>query len=145
MRAALGEGSWPCQRDEPQWLAPAWRWERLLAILESWERDHPGGGPHPDTSAWQASLDRRIPGATSAQQAAAVWSWHARAQREPRAITGATFGHRTPSVIEQAVGARASDPDWDTRLASSLADFSLDGPQWPASLLRSPQSEAAPQ
>jgi hypothetical protein len=118
MRAALGQGSWPCQPDEPQWLAPAWQWERLLAILESWEGDHPGGGPHPGTGSWQARLGRRIP--------------------------GATFGHRTPSVIEQAVGARATDPDWDARLASSLADFTLDGPQWPASLLRRLPAEAAP-
>jgi len=144
MRAALGDGAWPCQRDEPHWLAPAWQPERLLAILESRERDHPGGGPHPDTAAWQERLGRRIPGSTCAQQAAAVWAWHARAQRDPAAITGATFGHRTPSVIEQAVGARASDPDWHVELASALADFTFDGPQWPASLLRREQNEAAP-
>jgi hypothetical protein len=145
MRAALGDGPWPCQRDEPQWLAPAWQWERLLAILESWERDHPGSGPHPDTPAWQALLGRRIPGITCAQQATAVWSWHARAQRDPRAITGTTFGHRTPSVIEQATGARVTDPDWDAQLALALADFTIDGPPWPATLLRQPQDETAPQ
>jgi hypothetical protein len=145
MHAALGDGAWPCQRDEPQWLAPAWQWERLVAILESREREHPGGGPHPDTAAWQARLGRRIPGNTCAEQAAAVWSWHARAQRDLAGVTGVTLGYRTPSVIERAVGAQAADPDWDARLAGALADFTFDGPQWPASLLRRPQAEAVPQ
>jgi hypothetical protein len=145
MRAAVGDGARPCQRDEPQWLAPGWQWERLVAILESREREHPGGGPHPDTAAWQARLGRRIPGSTCAEQAAAVWSWHARAQRDLAAITSVTLGYRAPSVIEQAVGAQAADPDWEARLAGALADFTFDGPQWPASLLRRPQAEAVPQ
>jgi hypothetical protein len=143
MRAALGDGHRACQPDEPQWLASAWQWERLLAILESWERDHPGSGPHPETASWQARLGRRIPGVTCAQQCAAVWSWHTSAQRDPRAITAAVFGHRTPSAIEQAVGARATDPDWNARLAGALADFTFNGPPWPAVLLTRPQPEAA--
>jgi hypothetical protein len=141
---AILDGTWPCQPDEPQWLAHAWQWERLATILESRERDHPGGGPHPDTASWEARIGRRIPGASCAQQASAVWSWHARAQRDPRAITGATFGQRTPSVIEQAAGARVTDPDWDARLTGALADFTFHGPQWAASLLGRPAAEALP-
>jgi hypothetical protein len=143
MRAVL-DGSWPCQPDEPQWLAPAWQWERLVTILEAWEHDQPGGGPHPDTASWEARIGRRIPGTTCAQQAAAVWSWHARAHRDPRAIADATFGQRAPSVIEQAAGARVADPDWDARLAGVLADFTFHGPQWAATLLGRPATEVVP-
>jgi hypothetical protein len=143
MRAVL-DGTWPCQADEPQWLAPAWQWERLAAILESWEAGHPGGGPHPDTASWEARIGRRIPGTTCAQQAAAIWSWHARAQRDPRAIADTTFGQRTPCVIEQATGARVTDPDWDARLAGALADFTFHGSQWATSLLRRPAAEEVP-
>jgi hypothetical protein len=93
---------------------------------------------------WEARLGRRIPGVTCAQQATAVFSWHARAQRDPRQVTAAVFGHRTPSAFEHAVGAHASDPAWDTRLTGALADFTFTGPPWPATLLRRPHAEAAP-
>ena len=116
-----------------------------MTILESWEAAHPGGGPRPDTAAWQARLGRRIPGVTCAEQAAALWSWHTSAQRDPRAIAGATFGQRTPSVIEQAAAARAADPDWDARITGALSDFTFHGSQWATSLLSRPaQPEAVP-
>jgi hypothetical protein len=38
-------------------------------------------------------------------------------------------------MIEQATGARVTDPDWDARLTGALTDFTFHGPQWAASLL----------
>jgi hypothetical protein len=94
--------------------------------------------------AWQLTQIPRVPQRSGAQQVTAVWSWHTSAQRDPRAITGTIFGHRTPRAIEQAVGAHASDPDWSARLTGALADFTFNGPPWPATLLSRPQAEAAP-
>jgi uncharacterized protein len=137
---ALGGQQWLCTREEPQWLAPAWRWALVLDSLLSHDRDHPGAGPHPRTAEWEAACGRTIPGSTCAQQLEAVRHWDAAARRDQRRVRTTLFGLHTPSAIEQAAGASASDPDWDIRLADALADFP--GSHWPLDQLRPPAQEA---
>jgi hypothetical protein len=140
MRGALDEGRWTCDPHEPRWLAPAWQWAGLLDELRAFDRDHPGGGPHPRTPELQARYARDIPSATCAEQAAAVQRWHDTAQRDPQDLHAVAFGVRTPSAVEQAVGARAASPDWDQRLADALADFPDSG--WALEQLRVVPAEA---
>jgi hypothetical protein len=123
MRAALDEGRWACDAQEPQWLAPAWRWAGLLDELRTWDRDHPGTGQHPRTRDLEVRHSRAIPGSTCAEQAATVQRWHDAAQRDPEILRVVALGVRLPSGVEQAVGARISDPEWSLRLAAALADF----------------------
>lgn len=139
MRAALDEGRWACHAHEPQWLAPAWQWAGLLDELRTWDRDHPGPGPHPRTQELQARHCRAIPGRTCAEQAAIVQRWHDAAQRDPEALRIVALGVRSPSGVEQAVGARIADPDWHRRLAAALADFSAT--DWVTAQLALPDSE----
>ena len=63
MRAALDEGRWACDAHEPQWLAPAWQWAGLLDGLRTWDRDHPGAGPHPRTQDWKPCIPGPSPAA----------------------------------------------------------------------------------
>ncbi len=123
MRAALDEGRWACDAHEPQWLAPAWQWAGLLDELRTWDRDHPGAGPHPRTQDLEARYSRAIPGRTCAEQAATVQRWHDAAQRDPGTLRAVAFGVRSPSAVERAVGARTAGADWDQRLADALTDF----------------------
>jgi uncharacterized protein len=123
MRAALDEGRWACDAHEPQWLAAAWQWAGLLDELRTWDRDHPGGGPHPRTQELAVLYSRAIPGSTCAEQAATVRRWHDAAQRDPDTLRAVAFGVRAPSAVEHAVGARTTGGDWDQRLADALADF----------------------
>jgi uncharacterized protein len=123
MGAALDDGRWACQRHEPQWLAPAYQWAGLLDELRAWDRDHPGSSPHPRTRELEALYARAVPGRTCAEQACAVQRWHGGAQRDPAVLRMIALGARTPSAIEQAVGARVTGGDWDRCLAAALADF----------------------
>ena len=142
MRAALDEGRWACDAHEPQWLAPAWQWAGLLDELRTWDRDHPGAGPHPRTQDLQARHSRAIPGSTCAEQAATVQRWHDAAQRDPETLRVVALGVRSPSGVEQAVGARIADPDWNPRLAAALADFPAT--DWVPAQLALPDTEAGP-
>ena len=48
MHAALDDGRWLCDQQEPQWLAPPYRWALVLDGLQAHHRRDPGAGPHPD-------------------------------------------------------------------------------------------------
>ncbi|MBV9450730.1 MAG: ATP-binding protein [Streptosporangiaceae bacterium] len=134
MRARLDNGRWLCASEEPQWLAPPYRWAPLLDHLRDWCADHPGGGPHPSTRDWEAATGRVIPSDTSAAQLDAVQAWHDASQRDSKQVHAALFGTRPVSAIEQAIGARADHPDWTRRLADAFTAF-LDC-RWPIDLLR---------
>jgi len=142
MRAALDDGRWACDAHEPQWLAPAWQWAGLLDELRTWDRDHPGTGPHPRTQDLQARHSRPIPGSTCAEQAAAVQRWHDAAQRDRETLRVVALGVRSPSGVEQAVGPRIADPDWNPRLVAALADFPAT--DWVPAQLAPPDTKAEP-
>jgi uncharacterized protein len=123
MRAALDEQRWLCERREPRWLAPAYRWVLLLDDLRAYDRDHPGAGPHPCTARWEAVYARAVPGGSCDGQVQAVRRWHDAAQRDQQQVRAVTFGTWQPSALEQTIGARANDPDWEQCLADALTAF----------------------
>ena len=129
-----------CAREEPQWLAPAYRWALVLDGLRGHDRDHPDTGPHPRTTEWQAAHGRAIPGGTCAEQLEAVQRWDTAARRDQQQARVIRLGAHTPFSIEQAIGVPVTDPDWDARLTEALADFP--GSSWPLDELRPPAGEA---
>jgi hypothetical protein len=140
MRGALDTQQWLCAREEPQWLAPAYRWALVLDALRGHERDHPGTGPHARTAEWEAAYGRAIPGSTCGEQLAAVQRWDSAARRDQKQISTIRLGTHAHSAIEQAAGARISDSAWDERLTEALADFP--GCSWPLEQFRPPPEEA---
>ena len=42
IRSRISRGSWLCQREEPKWLAPAYKWTLVLDALKSADRKNPG-------------------------------------------------------------------------------------------------------
>ena len=42
IRSRVSRGSWLCQREEPKWLAPAYKWTLVLDALKSADRKNPG-------------------------------------------------------------------------------------------------------
>jgi len=134
IRTALDDGGWVCDQHEPQWLAPPYRWALVLDSLQALHRRDPGAGPHPRTAEWQAAYARAIPGADCASQLQTVRRWYDTDQRDPQQIRAVGYGTRPVSAIEQAVGARAADQDWEQRLADALTAFR--DCRWPLDYLR---------
>jgi uncharacterized protein len=133
MRAALDEQRWLCDRAEPAYLAPCYRWALVLDSLTAYERCHADGGRHPDSSGWEATYGQPVPGATCASQLATVQRWHAASQADRQAVRTVAFGNRSPAAIEHAIGTHATSDDWDQRLADALTAFR--DCRWPADYL----------
>jgi hypothetical protein len=123
MRAALEEDRWLCETNEPQWLAPPYQWALVLDSLRTRHRRDPEAGPDPRTAEWEAAYSRAIPGQTCADQLELVQRWHDTGQRDQQQVHAVAYGTRPASVLEHAVGARVSDPDWEQRLADALTAF----------------------
>jgi hypothetical protein len=134
LRAALDNDRWLCDQHEPQWLAPPFRWALVLDGLRALHRRDPGAGPHPRTPEWEATYARAIPGDTCARQLETVQRWYDTDQRDPKQVRAVGYGTRPASAIEQAAGARATDQDWEQRLADALTAL-LDC-RWPLDYLR---------
>jgi uncharacterized protein len=139
---ALASGQWACAREEPQWLAPAYRWALVLDALRGHERDHPGTGPHPRTTEWEAAYGRAMPGSTCAEQVEAVHRWDTAARRDQQRARTTLLGAHPYPAIEQAIGARLTDPGWHDAITAALADFP--GTSWPLDQLRPPAEVAPP-
>jgi hypothetical protein len=142
MRAVLEISGPPCDVDEPEWLAPAYRWSVLADHLRDYDRDHPGAGRHPGTPGWEAFYGRVIPGATCAEQLQAVRAWDETARRDQHQVAILTWGTRTPSAVEQAIGARRHDPGWDEWFVEALGGFP--GARWPIDQFRQPPPQGEP-
>jgi len=134
MHAALDEDRWLCDTSEPQWLAPPCRWALVLDSLRSLHRRDPGAGPHPRTPEWEAAYSRAIGGETCASQLETVQRWYDTDQRDQQQVRAVVYGTRPVNAFEQAVGAHATDQDWQQRLADALTAFQ-DCP-WPLDLPR---------
>ncbi len=134
MHAAADGGRWLCDQHEPQWLAPPYRWALVLDSLQSLDRRDPAAGPHPRTAEWEATYGRALPGQTCVSQLQTVQRWYDTDQRDQRQVRAVAYGTRPASAIEQAVGARCSDPDWPQCLADTLAAFH--DCRWPSDYLR---------
>jgi len=123
IRSRLARGSWLCQREEPAWLAPAYRWTLVLDALKSADRKNPGAGPHPRTSEWERTYGQAIAGDTCARQVGTVQRWYDAAQRYGWEVRAVAFGVDGLSGIESAAGARAEDDDFEERLTGYLGQF----------------------
>jgi hypothetical protein len=134
MHAALDEQRWLCDRAEPAYLAPAYRWALVLDSLTAAHRSHPDAGRHRDSDAWEAAYGQPVPGDTCASQLATVQRWHAAAQADRQAVRTVAFEARTPAALEHAIGSRAGSDDRDQRLAGALTAFH--DCRWPADYLR---------
>ena len=134
IRTALEDGGWLCEQDEPQWLAPPYRWALVLDSLRALHRRDPAAGPHPRTAEWEVTYARAIPGPDCASQLQTVQRWYDTDQRDHQQVRAVSYGTRPASAIEQAVGARAADQDWEQRLADALAAFR--DCRWPLDYLR---------
>ena len=123
IRSRVSRGSWLCQREEPKWLAPAYKWTLILDALKSADRKSPGAGPHPRSSEWERTYGQVIAGETCARQVGTVQRWYDGAQRDGWEVRAVAFGVDSPSSVERAVGASAEDDDFDERLAGYLDQF----------------------
>jgi hypothetical protein len=123
MHAALDEDRWLCGQQEPEWLAPPYRWALVLDSLRAQERREPGRRPHPHTPEWEAAYSRAFGGQTCADQLEAVQRWHQAGQRDQQEVRAVGYGTRPASLIKQVIGARTGDPDREQRLADALAAF----------------------
>jgi hypothetical protein len=139
MRRGLADGTWLCDREEPQYLAPPYRWVLVLESLHKASRDGQAGppGPHPRSAEWEQAYGRPIPGSSCARQLDAVSGWHQEDQRDAGVISAVAWGLRPDTAIERAVGTRASDPAWTGRLARQLAVF-CHACRWPLDYLKPP-------
>ena len=123
IRSRVSRESWLCQREEPKWLAPAYKWTLVLDALKSADRKNPGAGRHPRSSEWERTYGQAITGDTCARQVGTVQRWYDGAQRDDWEVRAVAFGVDTPSDIEKAVGARAEDDDFEERLTGYLDQF----------------------
>jgi hypothetical protein len=133
MRAALDDHHWLCERAEPAYLAPCYRWALILDSLKTHDRKHPGAPRHPRSAAWEATYGQPLPGDTCARQLGTVQRWYDDDQRNQDLVTAVAFGTHSPTAIEHAIGAHPADEDWDQRLAGALAAFR--DCRWPAGYL----------
>ena len=141
MRQAVSDGTPGCAAEEPQYLAPPYRWALVRDALRT---AAPGEGRHPRSEEWERTYGQPIPGRTAAQQARLVGRWHARDQRDTQAVAAVIWGTRPRTAIEQAVGCRADDLGWPAQLAEMLTAFARS--PWPRALLRRspPRSHTTP-
>ncbi len=123
MRSRVSRRAWFCQREEPGWLAPAYRWALVLDALRLADRKDPGAGPHPRGPEWERTYGQAVTGDTCARQVAAVQRWHDAARRDTEQVRAVAFGVDHPSGVERAVGARAEDDDFEERLTGHLDEF----------------------
>jgi hypothetical protein len=131
MRQAASDGTPGCAAEEPQYLAPPYRWALVRDALRT---AAPGEGRHPRSEEWEHAYGQPVPGRTAAQQFRSVSRWHARDQRDAQAVAAVIWGTRPRPAIEQAVGCPADDPGWPAQLAQMLTAFARS--PWPRTLLR---------
>jgi len=136
MRQALADGSWLCDREEPRYLAPSYRWVLVLERLEQACREEQDGR-HPRSEEWERTYGRAIPGPDCAAQLAAVARWHAGTQRDSAEVRAVAWGRRPAPVLERAAGATAGDPDWTERVGFLLDAFTQPC-RWPLDYLLPP-------
>ena len=123
IRARVAPGTWLCQREEPRWLAPAYKWTLVLDALKTADRKNPGAGPHPRSPEWERIYGQAIAGDTCARQVGTVQRWYDGAQRDAWEVRAVAFGVDSPSTVERAVGADAEDDDFEDRLTGYLDQF----------------------
>jgi len=126
-----------CAAQEPEYLAPPYRWALVRDVLRPAYRT-PGTGRHPHSAEWERAYGTPIPGATGKDQFITVTRWYLRDQRDSRAVAATIWGSRPRPAIERAVGTPAGSDDWAAQLTEALEAFA--GLSWPRDLLTSKPS-----
>ena len=135
MRQVISEGTLGCASEEPEYLAPPYRWMLVRGALRTAAPDE---GRHPRSDEWEHAYGEPIPGATAAQQLRVINRRFTRDQRDTQAVAIVIWGNRPSPAIEQAIGADAASDDWPARLADALTSFAR--LPWPRKLLTRPAS-----
>jgi len=91
MRQQLADGTWLCGREEPQYLAPPYRWVLVFESLQKAVRDGQDGR-HPRSAEWEQAYGRDIPGESCARQFDAVKRWYQDDQRDAGTISAVAWG-----------------------------------------------------
>jgi hypothetical protein len=133
-------GTLVCSSEEPQYLAPAYQWVLIEDDLRETCQAAVTTRPHPSTSHWEQQYGRQIPGRTCEEQLRAVHHWHARAQRDTRAITAAIWGTRPHTAIEQAVAGHVTDDTWTDQFNDAIDAFTQT--EWTPNLLTASTGKA---
>jgi hypothetical protein len=133
MRRVISDGHPGCANEEPQYLAPPWRWMLVRGALRT---EAPGAGRHPRSDEWEHAYGEPVPGAAAAQQLRVVNRRFTRDQRDTPAVHAVLWGTRPRPAIEQAIGVSADSEDWPDRLADALTPFAR--MPWPRKLLIPP-------
>jgi DNA helicase HerA-like ATPase len=123
IRSGLTRDKWLCEREEPKWLAPCYKWTLVLDALKTLDRKSPGTGPHPRSAEWERTYGQAIVGETCARQVGTVQRWYDAGQRDARQVRAVAFGVDEASAIERAVGAGAESDDFEERLTGYLDQF----------------------
>jgi DNA helicase HerA-like ATPase len=142
MRQGLDDGTWLCALEEPQYLAPPYRWALVRDVLRDAGQDGEEPGRHPRSTEWEHTYGQPVPGESWAAQLEAVQRRYAQDQRDTGLNAAVAWGIRPGRVIERAVGARASDEDWSERLADALGAFRAVG--WVPGYLSNPGADGPP-
>ena len=61
IRSRVSRGSWLCQREEPKWLAPAYKWTLVLDTLKAADRKNPGPARTRGVRNGSGRTGRRLP------------------------------------------------------------------------------------
>jgi uncharacterized protein len=86
MRQAVEDGTWLCDDEEPQYLAPSFQWAIVRDQLERATRKGPDRSRHPGTEQWERQYGRPVPGETCADQLRIVQRWYDVGQRDSREV-----------------------------------------------------------
>jgi hypothetical protein len=138
LRQVITDGTLCCASEEPEYLAPPYRWMLVRGALRT---GAPGDGRHPHSEEWGHAYGEPVPGATAAQQLRVINRRFTRDQRDTPAVRTVIWGNRPRPAIEQAIGARADGDDWPAQLADALAPFAK--LPWPTKLLTQRASQPA--
>jgi hypothetical protein len=131
MHQAVAEDNRGCAMEEPQYLAPPYRWAVVkdalrIATRKPWAVDR-----HPSSDEWERAYGQPVPGTTAQEQLDAVSEWYARDQCDILMTGIALWGSRPRSALERAVGAQPDSGDWNDALKTALKPFiKLEWPFW---------------
>jgi uncharacterized protein len=112
-----------CAEDGAEFLAESYKWKRLSEQLKG-DDDAPR---HRNSEAWEHYYRQPIPGATRAEQRAAVDRWHDELLRDQAGRDAVTYGTSRPSALESALGVQAGTGDtWRYAVARAQGWFAGD-------------------
>jgi hypothetical protein len=132
-------GATTCTKEEPEWLAPPFRWCLVWDAFKQLVRDQPDAPRHPRTAEWEQRYGHRLVGENAAAQLDLVQQWYHEDEQDTQARHDVFFGTYEPSAVQQVVGVATSSTQWPARLERALANFHR--ARWAGRYLRNPPIE----